>query len=287
MKKKPNILFFLTDDQRFDTIHALGCDEIYTPNLDMFSKESVVFTHAHIIGGTCGAVCMPSRSMIQTGRNLFNLYGTGKKNGAVIPPEHITLPECLKANGYHTCHIGKWHQNRESFHRCYDEAERIMGFHTGGSYGYHFSTVLFNYDPTGAYEMEKAYNVGPNHELRPVDFTRGGMHSTDIFTDAAIDFIHDYDRQEPFYLYVALHAPHDPRQCPEKYEEMYSSETVSCPPNFKEHHPFDNGDLGTRDEMLETFPRRKHAIRRHIADYYAMISHNDDRFGEVKLILMK
>lgn len=55
MKKKPNILFFLTDDQRFDTIHALGCDEIYTPNLDMFSKESVVFTHAHIIGGTCGA----------------------------------------------------------------------------------------------------------------------------------------------------------------------------------------------------------------------------------------
>ncbi len=59
MSKKPNILFIVTDDQRFDTIHALGNNEIITPNLDKLASRGTSFTRAHIAGGTCGAVCMP------------------------------------------------------------------------------------------------------------------------------------------------------------------------------------------------------------------------------------
>ena len=61
MSRKPNVLLFFTDDQRFDTIHALGKDEIRTPNLDALVARGTAFTHAHIPGGTSGAVCMPSR----------------------------------------------------------------------------------------------------------------------------------------------------------------------------------------------------------------------------------
>ena len=77
MAKKPNILFIVTDDQRFDTIHALGNNEIITPNLDKLVARGTSFVRAHIAGGTCGAVCMPSRAMIMSGRNPFHLEELG------------------------------------------------------------------------------------------------------------------------------------------------------------------------------------------------------------------
>ena len=92
MNKKPNILFIVTDDQRFDTIHALGNDEIITPNLDALVNRGISFDCAHIAGGTCGAVCMPSRAMVMSGRNPFHL----EELGSNIPPQHKTLAETFK-----------------------------------------------------------------------------------------------------------------------------------------------------------------------------------------------
>ena len=97
MAKKPNILFIVTDDQRFDTIHALGNPAISTPNMDRLVRRGTSFTRAHIPSGICGAVCMPSRAMIHTGRQPFHLEGQGGN----LPPEHITLGENLKNNGYY------------------------------------------------------------------------------------------------------------------------------------------------------------------------------------------
>ena len=73
MKKKPNVLFLLTDDQRYGTIHALGNDEIQTPNMDRLVHAGTSFINAHIPGGTASAVCMPSRAMINSGKTLFHL----------------------------------------------------------------------------------------------------------------------------------------------------------------------------------------------------------------------
>lgn len=74
-KKQMNLLFIVTDDQRFNTISALGNLDIITPNLDKLTQKGMAFTQAHIPGGTSGAICMPSRAMLHTGRTLFHLEG--------------------------------------------------------------------------------------------------------------------------------------------------------------------------------------------------------------------
>ena len=121
--QKPNILFFFTDDQRFDTIRALGNTDVQTPTLDQLVAQGTTFTHAHIPGGTSGAICMPSRAMLHTGRTLFHLDGAGQS----IPNDHIMLGEHLQANGYRTWGTGKWHNGPASFARSFsDGAEDIF-----------------------------------------------------------------------------------------------------------------------------------------------------------------
>jgi arylsulfatase A-like enzyme len=83
MTSKPNILLFFADDQRFDTINALGNKKIHTPHLDKLVSTGTSFTHAHIPGGTCAAVCMPSRAMLLTGRGLFHIEREGNYSGGV------------------------------------------------------------------------------------------------------------------------------------------------------------------------------------------------------------
>ena len=90
---RPNILFFFTDDQRFDTIHALGnAADSHTAISTPGANEGTAFTQAHIMGGTSPAVCMPSRAMLMTGRTLFHLQGAGEG----IPQEHVLLGEHLR-----------------------------------------------------------------------------------------------------------------------------------------------------------------------------------------------
>jgi arylsulfatase A-like enzyme len=284
---RPNVLFILTDDQRYDTVHALGNDQISTPNMDALVGEGTTFTHGSIMGGTCPAVCMPSRAMIMSGRYLFRLQGNGRK----IPVSHATLPEVLAGAGYRIHHVGKWHQDRASFNRCFHGADRIFGFADGWykQYGGHWNVPVHDYDPTGEYPHEDAYILAADKETRlPVEAGVGGVHSNELFVDAAVDFLHRRhsgdaasDPAKPFFMYLSFVAPHDPRQAPNEFEEMYSSEDVDLPENFLPHHPFDNGELRIRDEALEAWPRREHAIRRHIADYYSLISHTDAQIGRV------
>jgi arylsulfatase A-like enzyme len=76
-------------------------------------------------------------------------------------------------------------------------------------------------------------------------------------------------------------APHDPRTMPRQYLEMYDSDDVVLPPNAFVAHPFDNGELVVRDELLAARPRVSSEIRRHLAEYYAMISHLDAQIGRI------
>jgi arylsulfatase A-like enzyme len=80
VKKKPNILFLLTDDQNFNAINILGNNEVHTPNMDKLVNNGTTFTHAHIMGSNSGAVCLPSRAMLMTGTYVQNL---AKVSGAI------------------------------------------------------------------------------------------------------------------------------------------------------------------------------------------------------------
>jgi arylsulfatase A-like enzyme len=82
-------------------------------------------------------------------------------------------------------------------------------------------------------------------------------------------------------MYISFMAPHDPRTMPKEYLEMYPPDKMELPPNFLPRHPFNFGKILVRDELLAPWPRTAATIRRHIAEYYAMISHLDAQIGRV------
>jgi len=259
-QKRPNILFFFTDDQRFDTISALGNEHITTPNIDSLVRNGTAFTNAYIMGSMSGAVCIPSRAMLMTGRTLFHLDGVGN----VIPESHIALPEVLQKAGYITFHTGKWHQDPKASARCFSAGAKIFF----GGMSDQYKVPVRDFDPTGKYPKEKIYYVE-------------GKHSSELFSDAAIQFLRDYKDNKPFFVYIAYTSPHDPRHMPKEYLDMYDPQGIILPRNFLPEHPFDNGDMKTRDEKLAPWPRTPQEIRKHIAAYYAMITHVDAQIGRV------
>jgi arylsulfatase A-like enzyme len=274
---RPNVVFFFTDDQRFDTIAALGNSQIHTPNLDRLAREGTTFTHAHIMGGSCPAVCMPSRAMLMTGRTLYHLENCGEN----IPDSHALMGETLRNAGYRTCGIGKWHNGTRGYHRSFTDGAEI---YFGGMCD-HWNVPANDFDPTGAYDKRLPVCVDPSstNEVRylAADHRPAGIHSTDLFSAAAIDFIDRQEKENPFFLYLSFMAPHDPRTMPQEFLDMYDPDTIDLPLNAMREHPFDNGELRIRDELLEDFPRLPHRIKKHIAEYYAMITHLDARIGAV------
>jgi arylsulfatase A-like enzyme len=277
MAQRPNVLLFFTDDQRFNTIHALGNDQIRTPNLDALVARGTTFTRAHIPGGTCGAVCMPSRAMLHTGRTLFHL----DREGQQIPESHITLGESFRGAGYTTFGTGKWHNGSGAYARSFSCGDEIFF----GGMGDHWNVPAHHFDPTGRYDRVSPQIIDPfrGSETRywHCDHIEPGYHSTDLFVDAASSFVRGHDTTDPFFLYVSLMAPHDPRVMPEKFLKMYDPQDIALPDNFTPEHAFDTGALRIRDEMLAAFPRNPDEIKRHIAEYYAMITHLDDAFGSL------
>ena len=102
----PNILFILTDDQRWDTIHAFGNSEIHTPNLDRLVQRGFRFNNAYCMGSMHGAVCLPSRTMLATGRSLWRIPVTPRSQ-TNAPPGVPLLPALMNGAGYVTFHCGK------------------------------------------------------------------------------------------------------------------------------------------------------------------------------------
>ena len=275
--KKPNIVFIFADDQRFNTIHALGNDEIITPNLDKLVEKGTSFTNAYIMGGTSPAVCMPSRAMLVTGRYLFNL----EKQGKEIPENHEILGETLQMAGYNTFGTGKWHNGRKSFARSFNAGDNIF---FGGMCD-PWNVPANHYDPGGKYDKKVPFIENPfssnKVEYRQCEFVADGSHAIDLFSEAAENYIQNYSSDKPFFMYVSYTSPHDPRSTYNKYRSMYDTANISIPPNFLPEHPFDNGEMRIRDEKLAGFPRTKSEVKIHIRDYYAMITHLDEKIGEI------
>jgi len=249
---RPHVLLLLTDDQRRDTIHALGNPYIETPNLDRLVRSGVYFDRCYVQGSMVGAVCKPSREMLLTGRTLFH-----------IDTQAALLPEVFRQAGYQTFATGKMHSARPYFNRMFEGGEELFF----GGMGSHTALQVWDYDPSGRYERRARHRIA--------------AFSSEAFATAAIRFLHQRDRSRPFFLYVAFTAPHDPRTPPEPYRSMYQPAGMPLPPNFRPLHPFDNGWMVGRDERLTAWPRTTAAIRQHLADYYGMITHLDAQIGRI------
>jgi len=233
-KNKPNIVFFFTDDQRWDTIGTLGNPEIHTPNLDRLVAEGFHFNNAYCMGSMVGAVCLPSRTMLATGRSLWRIPENPR---AKTPPPGVPLlPALLNDAGYVTFHSGK------AGNACT------------------FSNASFQ----------------TNIETRGRNANSATEHA-----DSAITFLRSHDGKNPFFIYLAPPVPHDPRLAPTEFMKLYDPARITLSKNFMPEHPFDNGELMIRDEKLSPHPRTAEEMRRHLADYYATISHMDHEVGRI------
>lgn len=266
--KKPNILLFMADDHRGQSIGSLGETSLHTPTMDRLIAEGTAFLRNGHTGSFNVAVCVPARAALHTGNPVYRASRERDFRDASVPdtrtihPERITLGEFLREVGYQTFFTGKWHNDTDSLNRSFGDGRRIF---LGGMSG-HYSVLLRDYDASGAYKDEDTYVI-PRHD-------------SELYTEAAIDFLNSRDEKSPFFLTVAFTSPHDPREAPEEFVEKYPATGIQMPPNFQQH-PFDQGHRDIRDEKLADFPRDEDEIRRHIGDYFAMIEHQDREMGKV------
>ncbi len=257
MPSQPNILFMIADDHRWDAIAGMGDPTVKTPTMDSLMERGTTFHQTHIMGSLVGAVCVPSRAAVLTSANLF------RSGGNQINRDLAVWPQVMREAGYHTFFSGKWHNDRQTFTNSFDDAATIFF----GGMGNQYKVPIFDFDPTGAYPKDDRYI--------------GDKFSTTLFTDSAVDFIENYDQTDPFFVYLSFTSPHDPRTPPGEYATMYKREDIPVPENYIDEHPFDNGEMRIRDEVLAPFPRTPEIVQQHIADYYGMISSQDYEMGRV------
>lgn len=267
-KKRPNILFILADDQRYGTIGVEEIDQVSTPNLDKLADSGVRLSNCYILGANHGAVCSPSRAMLMTGRHYWDLpYSMHTMWAPEVKKEdmgqcpYITFPEVLKENGYYTFTSGKHHNGHQIVERGFNEAKAAFM----GGMSNHFGLKVKDYDAVKGWS----------------DVYSDPSFSSELFGRQVIDFIEDYKKQQPFFVYLSLTSPHDPRTAPDEFHDKYRAEEMVLPDNFMAGHPFSIGDMQIRDERLAGFPRTEEEVKKHQSDYYAMLEANDFSIGKI------
>ncbi|MCS7024658.1 MAG: sulfatase-like hydrolase/transferase [Bryobacteraceae bacterium] len=236
--RQPDVLLINTDDQRWDTIRALGNPQIRTPNLDRLAARSAVFENHYCQGSMMPAVCLPSRTQLMTGRSVFRAPEPKDHSG-----QYPLLAKVFEKAGYSTFHVGK----RSNTFLPASQA---------------FQTTIF-----------------------AEQLTKDRAEQSRLHADAVIRFLKERKPDERLLIYMAPPVPHDPRVAPKRFMEMYDPARIRLPKNFLPQHPFDNGELKVRDELLASFPRTPDEMRRHLADYYAAISCLDHEVGRILMAL--
>lgn len=250
--EKLNVLFLFADDQRADTIAALGNAIIKTPNLDRLCQRGLAFNRAYMQGGFTGATCVPSRAMLLSGQSLFHVDTTLTRDE--------TWPAAFGRAGYTTFVSGKWHNGQKSLEASFKSGRALF---------------------------LKGMSRNPLRDS-VCDLERGGLtsdypagkHLCAAFADSMVRFLREH-KGGPFFCYLPFDAPHDPHVVPPDFPIHYDPAKIPLPPNFLPQHPFNNGEMSIRDEKLLPHPRPPEAVRQMNADYYRYISYLDSLIGLV------
>src|SRR5262245_6938285 len=184
---RPNILVIVGDDMGYADVGVHGCKDIPTPHLDSLAKSGVRFTSGYV----SGPYCSPTRAGLLTGRyqtrfgHEFN-PANGPNQG--LPLTETTMADRLKAAGYRTALVGKWHLGNGTRHPQKRGFDEFFGF-LGGAHDY--------FSPTGV--------------LRGTEPAGDNTYLTDALAREAVGFI-DRNKARPFFLYLAFNAVHTPMQ---------------------------------------------------------------------------
>lgn len=268
--RKPNIVVIMTDDFAVDGIGTFGNPEVKTPHIDRLIARSVTFSQAHIQGSWSPAICIASRTMLMTGLPVWQARDAASGMAAA----GLTWPQRMRAAGYRTLFTGKWHVHGIKPEAVFDRAiNEKPGMPKDRKPDWYGRPVAGQPDP-----------------FRPADeseggFWEGGRHWSEVQADDGIALFHEAVKDDsPVFMYLSFNAPHDPRQAPQAYLDMYPEGSVSLPRNFMPAHPLANamGSPATlRDEALAPTPRTPYAVDVHRREYYAIISHLDAQIGRV------
>ena len=261
----PNIIFLFADDQRADTIAAHGNPHIKTPHLDALAAKGFSFRNNYCAGSFSGAVCVASRAMLMTGKHWMSLP---KDKPASNWGDSTLLPQLLEDKGnYESFIIGKWHNGANTLKNSFSNGSAVYM----GGMANHADFQVQNYVDG---------KLGPKQDAK-------GFSST-VFADEAIRYLAGNKKTEnPFFLYVAFMAPHDPRNPPEKYRKMYYDNRPPLPENYLPEHPFQNAPQATmgRDEGLAAWPRTEQVISDQLCEYYGLVTHLDEQVGRIMAAL--
>lgn len=285
---RPNIVFIFADDQCYDTIQALGNSEVKTPNLDRLARFGTTFTNTYNMGSWTGAVCVASRTMLNTGRFVWRARNA---NLDEIMRQEQSWSQLLRNAGYETYMTGKWH---------------VGGLKTATVFDHviHERPGMPNQTPEGYQRpIEGQPDPWSPYDPKFEGFWKGGKHWSEVLGDDATVFLEQAaTKDSPFFMYLAFNAPHDPRQSPKRFVDMYPEQRIQVPANFLPKYPY-MSDIGLsrmsktkngkstarflRDENLAPWPRTEYAVRVHRQEYYAIISHMDEQIGRILAALEK
>lgn len=272
---RPNVLVLVSDDQRPDTIAALGNTIIQTPNLDLLVKSGSVFTRAI----APYPICTPSRAEILTGCSVFRsgVLDFGRKTN----PDLVPWAAAMRDAGYQTCYVGKWHNSGRPSTNGYLETRGL--FSGGGGRWWKDQVDYHGHEVTG---YRGWIFQTDDRKLFPEQGVGLTPEISSKFADAAISLIEE-NLDKPFFLHVNFTSPHDPLLMPPGYEGKYDPDKIPLPKNFLPRHPFDHGNIEGRDEKLLPWPRTPKDVREDLAVYYAVLSYMDEQIGRILDALKK
>lgn len=304
---QPNLLFIMTDQQRFDALSYAGNTVLHTPNMDRLAREGVWFENAH----TQCAVCGPARASMLTGRSVANTKVISNKMAYV--PEAVgvmpmkTYDEILSDHGYECEYHGKWHA---PLHRAklYNNPVAMAGIHETELGPGHKAVYIkylnalypdrelegeelrdtFTDRPYAPDPIDKRFDLKRRGEDSDVKVGQSDIHGVTRIparyhlpafqAGEAIDAMEKL-KDEPFSITCSFHHPHPPYLATEEHIGMYPPEGMSPPASIDDEmadSPYRNMKKNTNEKYSK--PKM---IQHFISEYYALVKEVDDEVGRI------
>ncbi|UWP60802.1 sulfatase family protein [Ruminococcus gauvreauii] len=216
VKKRPNVIMIMTDDQGYGDLSCMGSTDFVTPNIDSLASEGALFKSMY----AGSPVCSPSRASLLTGRYPGNagvraiLAGHRKATG--LTKETPTIAAALKESGYSTALIGKWHLGLKEGCRPWDN---------GFDYFYGFMAGCIDYYSHIFYYGMSDGGCDPTHDLWENDreVYQNGEYFTEMATRKTVKYIREHASDtDPFMIYLGYNAPHYPMHAPQEYMDRFA-----------------------------------------------------------------
>ena len=267
--KKPNILFFMTDQHRFECLGAHGHSVIKTPNLDRLAQGGVDMQHCY----AQSAICMPSRASFFTGQYL-HAHGLQSNSKDADVRGLTMLPAMLRDNGYQTAVIGKSHEGN-STDAGFQHIRLCAGMNQGEQNDY------------AAYLRKHGFDRawGGNDAMKAYDSYVNGVpykHSVEAWTgNESLAFLKKRDTNKPFFLWCSFERPHAPTCVPKDNPFPYDPKKIQLPPYAEHWYAGPHTKRPGCENMWNVFHTGEDVLRQAISNYLSLITMIDDQIGRI------